>query len=189
MKYHVENLAWYHNVIHGPTFLAQCERLWSGGTVEDPQWLAVYCAVLSSAAWTIANATDGVPWLPDAAHTATNMMERAKACLYDEDFMSRHTVHSIQAICILNMVAHVLGRSDLLATLVSAAIRVAQCLGLHRIPHGVSPGLPSEQWTEALDREVGRRVWWKLVELDYHSMPYTGTLGESSPRRLVLVSH
>ena len=31
------------------------------------------------------------------------------------------------------------------------------------------------------EREVGRRVWWKLVELDYHSMPYTGTLSILPP--------
>ncbi|GAB1741419.1 hypothetical protein NU219Hw_g6652t1 [Hortaea werneckii] len=75
------------------------------------------------------------------------------------------------------MVAHSFGESDLMATLVNAGIRIAQCLGLHRVPDGVSLE-PSggEGMDVRWEGEVGRRVWWKLVELDYHSMPYTGTL-------------
>ncbi|KAI7262851.1 hypothetical protein KC345_g9324 [Hortaea werneckii] len=75
------------------------------------------------------------------------------------------------------MVTHSFGESDLMATLVNAGVRVAQCLGLHRIPDEGTVVPSAEEGREvAWEREVGRRVWWKLVELDYHSMPYTGTL-------------
>ncbi|KAI7270852.1 hypothetical protein KC343_g1876 [Hortaea werneckii] len=90
------------------------------------------------------------------------------------------------------MVAHSVGESDLMATLVNAGIRVAQCLGLHRIPDERAVVSSVEERMEVLwEREVGRRVWWKLVELDYHSMPYTGTLTinpKSSSTRMPLNS-
>ncbi|CAI6336834.1 unnamed protein product [Periconia digitata] len=97
-----------------------------------------------------------------------------------EQFMSRHTVFSVQAICILGMVANVLGKSDLLIPWISAGIRIAQCPGFHHIEKSVF----SESWNETVEMEVERRVWWKLVELDYHSIPYTGTYLIKSTQRI-----
>ncbi|KAF5593138.1 uncharacterized protein FSUBG_9919 [Fusarium subglutinans] len=59
-------------------------------------------------------------------------------------------------------VAHNFDKSDLICVLVSAAIRIAQCLNLHRLGHddhgaGVN---------EPIDREVRKRVWWFLVRVD-----------------------
>ncbi|KAI6797360.1 hypothetical protein KC363_g6662 [Hortaea werneckii] len=108
---------------------------------------------------------------------AEAMMRQTKAVLYDTDFLGNHSLFAVQAIGIISMVTHSFGESDLMATLVNAGIRIAQCLGLHRIPDDVSEKLSAEEGSEvSWQREVGRRVWWKLVELDYHSMPYTGTL-------------
>ncbi|KAI7379574.1 hypothetical protein KC336_g19163 [Hortaea werneckii] len=108
---------------------------------------------------------------------AEAMMRQTKAVLYDTDFLGNHSLFAVQAIGIISIVTHSFGESDLMATLVNAGIRIAQCLGLHRIPDDVSEKLSAEEGSEvSWQREVGRRVWWKLVELDYHSMPYTGTL-------------
>lgn len=113
---------------------------------------------------------------------AEGMMRQTRAVLYRSDFLGRHSIWAVQAICVLSMVVHSFGESDLMATLVNAGIRVAQCLGLHRIPDGGTVVSSAEEGMEvSWEREVGRRVWWKLVELDYHSMPYTGTLSMLSP--------
>lgn len=182
VDYHIQNLGWYHNVLHTPTFLHQCERLWSDGTETHDQWIAVYCAVLSSAAWTLSNSSAADDFTPDMLELASAMMRQTRASLYSTDFLGSHSIFAVQAICIISMVAHSFGESDLMATLVNAGIRIAQCLGLHRVPDGVSSE-PSggEGMDVRWEGEVGRRVWWKLVELDYHSMPYTGTLSSFSP--------
>lgn len=90
--------------------------------------------------------------------------------------MEHHSIISIQAVAIASMVGNVLGKSDLLNSLVRASIGIAQCLGLHHIPDEymirVTSQIPSRK---VIDREVGRRVWWKLVQLDYHAAPYTNT--------------
>jgi hypothetical protein len=173
IDFHVRLLSWYHNVLQVPTFLAQCERFWHSGYIEDNQWLALYCAVLSASAWSIHNS----PGCRDrfgilhTSHSPIELFDVVGKILNGEGFMSRHTIFSLKAICISGMVANVLGKSDLLITWLSASIRIAQCLGLHRIGEDTS----GDTWTETLQKEIGRRVWWKLVELDYHSIPYTGT--------------
>ncbi|TLD35489.1 hypothetical protein E2P81_ATG01792 [Venturia nashicola] len=173
VDFHVRFLSWAHNVLHAPTFLRQCEAFWTSAAVEDGQWLALYCSVLSTSAWSILNSRnceydfDVVKFAPSTCRMFDLMMD----VLNGEQFMSRHTVFSIQAICISGLVGNIFGKSDLLNTLVNAAIRIAQCLGLHKIPDEEA----GEIWDDTLDREVGRRIWWKLVEMDYHSTPYTGS--------------
>lgn len=172
VDFHIRMLSWNHNVLHGPTFLHQCEKFWTSKTVPDNQWLALYCAVLSTSAWSVYNdprCQDKVGLL-HTKQTPAELFELVSDILNSEGFMDRHTIFTLQAICISGMVANVLGKSNLLVTWINAAIRIAQCLGLHHIGPDTS-----ELRNEALQKEVGRRVWWKLVELDYHSIPYTGT--------------
>ncbi|KAF5552577.1 hypothetical protein FMEXI_2728 [Fusarium mexicanum] len=67
--------------------------------------------------------------------------------------------------------AHNLDKSDLICVLVSAAIRIAQCLNLHRLGHDD----PGASVNEAIDREVRKRVWWFLVRYDWLQIPFQNT--------------
>lgn len=173
VKFHLEQLAWYHNTIHVPTFMACCEAFWHFGAMPDPQWLPLYLAVLSASMWTLTNSplygSNGTM----SSTSCQAMFELATTQIFQSKSLARHTIYSVQAICICAMVANVLDSSDQMTVLVNAAVRIAQCLGLHRIPDEESIDM---DWLTRIQREVGRRIWWKLVELDYHSMPYTGTL-------------
>jgi hypothetical protein len=142
--------------------------------MPDPQWLSLYLSVLSASMWTLTNslACNGSNELMSPM-SCQAMFELATTQIFQSDSLGRHTIYSVQAICICAMVANVLDSSDQMTVLVNAAVRIAQCLGLHRIP-GESE--TSQDWPTMVQREIGRRIWWKLVELDYHSMPYTGTL-------------
>ena len=173
ISFHMQMLAWTHNVLHVPTFQAQCERFWQSGIVDDVQWLALYYAVLSSSAWTLQNSqisgwTFALPADKDYAKELFNLMMDV---LNDSRFMSCHSIFALQATCVSGLVANVLGESDLLTVLVNTSVRIAQCLGLHRIASCESSESPDVR----VAKEVGRRVWWKLVEMDHHSMPYTGS--------------
>ncbi|KAL5119249.1 hypothetical protein ACEQ8H_002736 [Pleosporales sp. CAS-2024a] len=179
IEFHVRFLSWYHNVLHVPTFLAQCEKFWDFGSVEDGQWLAVYCAMMSVSAWSLDNCPMamerfGIPTCP----SPTDLFAMVCEMLNQEDFLGRHSLHSLQSICISEMVANVVGKSDTLITWLSAGIRIAQCLGLHRIGPDAADDDDDddddERYLERLEKEIGRRVWWKLVAMDYHSIPYTG---------------
>lgn len=172
VNFHLEQLSWYHNIIHVPTFMACCEAFWHSGAMPDSQWLPLYLSVLSTSMWTLTNAR-----LHDRSGETTTksceaMFELATAQIFQSNSLGRHTIYSVQAICICAMVGNVLDSSDQTTVLVNAAVRIAQCLGLHRIPDEPEESI---DWPAMVQREVGRRIWWKLVELDYHSMPYTGT--------------
>ena len=173
VDFHLEQLAWYHNTVHVPTFMACCEDFWHSGAMPDPQWLPLYLSVLASSMWSIVNSSSYNESGGISPESCQASFELATTEIFQTDPLGRHTIYSVQAVCICAMVGNVLDSSDKMTVLVNAAIRIAQCLGLHRIPDEPERSI---DWPTTVHQEVGRRIWWKLVELDYHSMPYTGTL-------------
>jgi hypothetical protein len=173
VEFHLEQLAWYHNTIHVPTFMACCEAFWHSGAMPDPQWLPLYLSVLTASMWTLVNSPSYMKSSGMSPKDCQAMFELATTQIFHTNSLGRHTIYSVQAICICAMVGNVLDSSDQMTVLVNAAIRIAQCLGLHCIPNEPESSI---DWSTTMHREIGRRIWWKLVELDYHSMPYTGTL-------------
>lgn len=47
VHFHIEHLAWHHNVLHCSTFLKQCELYWETEMVVDVFWLALYISVMN----------------------------------------------------------------------------------------------------------------------------------------------
>lgn len=83
-------------------------------------------------------------------------------------------VYSIQAIVISTEVAHNLGMSNLNATLSSAAIRIAQSIGLHKIVgKPASAAGSAERRYETIEIELGKRVWWQMTIQDHFAIPFT----------------
>ncbi|KAF4502595.1 hypothetical protein FAGAP_1181 [Fusarium agapanthi] len=99
------------------------------------------------------------------------LFDKSREMLYEAEFMDKHKLTSVQTICLLVQVAHNFDKSDLICVLVSAAIRIAQCLNLHRL--GLDD--PGTGVNEAIDREVRTRVWWFLVRYDWLKIPFQNT--------------
>lgn len=99
------------------------------------------------------------------------LFDKSREMLYKAEFMDKHKLTSVQTICLLVQVAHNFDKSDLICVLVSAAIRIAQCLNLHRLGTD-DPGAGVD---EAVDREVRKRVWWFLVRYDWLQIPFQNT--------------
>ncbi|KAK7224732.1 hypothetical protein V2G26_012735 [Clonostachys chloroleuca] len=178
MRFHMDYVFWHHNAFHTSTFLAQCERFWASGTVCHPLWAALYLSVTSVSLWTALNAES-----PSASSDVTEGAARAHfqamlQTLYDCNFLQQLSLFSIQAVVISTRVAHNLGYSDLNATMVSACIRIAHCLGIHKIgpDHDRQAGdVPVADWYKTLEAEVGHRCWAQLVIQDHFQMPFTDT--------------
>lgn len=84
----------------------------------------------------------------------------------------------MQAICVLLQVAHHYDQSDTICVLVATAIRIAQCLNMHRLGADATPA--PDEWTSeeaalAMQREVKKRVWWFLVRQDWLQIPFQNT--------------
>jgi hypothetical protein len=103
------------------------------------------------------------------------LFDKSRELLYEAEFMDTHKLTSVQTICLLVQVAHNFDKSDLICVLVSAAIRIAQCLNLHRLgPDGHAAGRNGGA-NEIVDREVRKQVWWFLVRYDWLQIPFQNT--------------
>lgn len=100
--------------------------------------------------------------------------------LYAANYMENHSLLAVQAICLLIYVGHNLGQSDLISVLLASGIRIAQCLGIHRL--GRPKPMPAETQDDPnallpylVDHEVQCRVWWFLVRQDWLQIPFQNT--------------
>lgn len=89
-------------------------------------------------------------------------------------------VFSVQAIVISTEVAHNLGFSQLNANLLGAAIRIAQCLGLHKIAlYELGTSNSPELTRELVAAETGKRVLCQMILQELFAIPFNDTYGES----------
>jgi hypothetical protein len=105
--------------------------------------------------------------------------------LNEADYMNNHSLFSLQAICVLIYIGHNIGQSDRISVLLACAVRIAQCLCLHRL--GPDNNTPRDSTTPSeailvediqrrlIEREISKRVWWFLVRQDWLQIPFNNT--------------
>ncbi|KAI1370208.1 hypothetical protein F4677DRAFT_458029 [Hypoxylon crocopeplum] len=176
VSFHIEFLCWHHNSIHSPTFLDQCESFWESGTIAEPLWLALYFSILSTAAWCFPS-NERYGSIANSKSFAEIWYNKMISTLIENHYMGNHSIYSVQAIAISTLVAHPLGHSNTHYVLLSAATRIAQCLGLDKVkdPKSKPPCLSVADWNNATDHESKRRIWWQLIIQDYFAVPFAET--------------
>lgn len=180
IDFHVTHLTWHHNCLHGPTFLEQCELFWRTGRCDHQLWMALYFSVLSCTVNSIQNSANlrqkvGVE-LYLSMEPARLLFSAMMSTLYHSHFLNNISLYSVQAILISTEVAHNLGLSQLNATLFNAAVRIAECLGVHKIKdHTTNSIQTKDEWEESVETEVGKRVWCQLIIQDHFAIPFTDT--------------
>ncbi|KAJ5683120.1 hypothetical protein N7462_006285 [Penicillium macrosclerotiorum] len=179
IKFHIGHLIWHHNCFHSTTFVEQCELFWNTGRCDHPLWIALYLSVLSCTVNSIQNSRKLRGLLEvnlDEMPSAQQLFSAMVHTLYNSHFLNNLSIYSVQAIVISTEVAHNLGLSQLNATMFNAAVRIAECLGLHKIKeHPASLTHTKDQWEERVEREVGRRVWCQMIIQDHFAIPFTDT--------------
>lgn len=187
VSFHTEYVAWHHNCLHSPTFIQQCNIFWETGECDQLQWIALYCSVLATSLFCLQHSKkyhDEFGYaLGSLPYSAQELFRTMLEILYESDFLQNSSLYSVQAIVISTEIAHNLGHSQLNATLFSAAIRIGECLGVHKIGDtetaSASSGssLSQEAWYGTLEKEVGRRVWLQMVIQDHFAIPFTDSYG------------
>ncbi|KAF5011701.1 hypothetical protein FDECE_2210 [Fusarium decemcellulare] len=174
---HQAHLTWMHNVVNLPTFRQEFDN--NLMQMEcDCSWLALYYALLSQTVYHINSGY--LASLPQPIHadmkTSRLLFDKSIEVLFKGGFMDEHKLTSVQAICLLMQVAHNFDKSDLICVLISTAIRISQCLNLHRLGAD-RPGTTSVKGDvqNVIDREVRKRVWWFLVRYDWLQIPFQNT--------------
>ena len=175
--YHHTCILWYHNSYSAYIFDGDLDRFLinNGGDIRhsevDVQWLALLFAILAG---TLACAPPRVRHSrgfrdSESSRLALQWYEACVLCLNVGHYTERHTIHSVEAIATLTIAAHILGKSNSQSVLLSAAGRIAQSLGLHRLDVNNAGG-SIEQRRRI---EAGRRVFNQLCTQDWFQIPFS----------------
>ncbi|RVX70384.1 hypothetical protein B0A52_05883 [Exophiala mesophila] len=189
VEYHVSTILWYHACFHAPTFYEELSEAYKNGQGElqirdtDLRWTALLFAIMS-ASMVCANDQIAQTWgfrKSERAKLTRQWYKATVTCLNLSDYMWRHHIYSVEAITVLTMSAHILGFSNTQSTLLGAAFKIAQGLGLQRLgPEddvnsvtGNAISATPAQRDKAIKRETGRRLWSQICLQDWFSIPFS----------------
>ena len=172
VKYHLDNLLWYHCSFHGSTFLRQLDAFYdeSQGQVDetnvDSQWVALLFAVMAATMCCATTSTLRAWGFRSAEQTTLShqWLQATTKCLDAASYMANFSILSCQAVATLTMSAHLLGFSNQQAVLLASVTRIAQSLGLHRL---------DEASDRTIEVESGRRLWSQLCTQDWFSITFS----------------
>jgi len=185
VDYHIANILWYHSVFHR-SFRDELQAQYkhpNGFQIRntDLRWTALLFAIMAGS-MVCAHDQETASWGFQKAerHKLTRQWYKAAStCLNLSDYMWRHHINSIQAICVLTMSGHILGFSNTQSTLLGAATKIAQGLGLQRLAaesdeNSICPSDMSPAKRDKIFRlDIGRRVWAQLCTQDWFSIPFS----------------
>ncbi|KIX09685.1 uncharacterized protein Z518_00766 [Rhinocladiella mackenziei CBS 650.93] len=188
VEYHISSILWYHGCFHGPTFYEELKEVYKGPSGlqvrdMDLRWTALLFSVMA-ASMTCANEQLALSWgfkKNERAKLTRQWYKATVTCLNLADYMWRHHIYSVEAITVLTMSAHILGFSNTQSTLLGAALKIAQGLGLQRLGPEDEMGnvtgacivMTSAQRDKVTKRETGRRLWSQLCIQDWFSIPFS----------------
>ena len=187
-EYHVSSILWYHGCFHGPSFYEELKDVYKGPSGlqvrdMDLRWVALLFAVMAGS-MTCASEQLALSWgfkKNERAKLTRQWYKATVTCLNLADYMWRHHVYSVEAIATLTMSAHILGFSNTQSTLLGAAVKIAQGLGLQRlgaedetstVTGGSIASMPLQR-DRTIKRETGRRIWQQLCIQDWFSIPFS----------------
>jgi hypothetical protein len=110
---------------------------------------------------------------PGEGSIAKKLYMRCVQQLLAADYLSNHSVRSLQTICLIVMFAHEHGGSNLVAVLLNCAIRIAQSMGLHRLAPEPRPDQQLNRSLQSIvDRELKKSIWLFLSIQDWLMIPF-----------------
>ncbi|WVQ86192.1 hypothetical protein IAT38_008360 [Cryptococcus sp. DSM 104549] len=146
--------------------------------VVAPCWLCLHMMVLCLATHLLEpmeREKMGMP-MDQWQEIARALFIAAKEMLFASDFLFSHTLEHLQCIILMGVYQY---NTDLAAdshwSLLGSAIKIAQSLGLQRLGSEDQPSTAwPAAWRDPARRDVGRRIWWNLVYLDWSFAPSYG---------------
>ncbi|WVQ80090.1 hypothetical protein IAT38_002191 [Cryptococcus sp. DSM 104549] len=180
---YLDKVEWLHRCMHVPTFLRQCNDLHSLPPERVTEeialpFIALYFTVCTLGLQFMEKAEITKHFTLEEANTLPDTwFNAARSALWAADFMDTHTLEALQCILLLGVFLNNRDRADSAWALLGAGIKMAQGLGLSRLgaEQQAIDGKPLPMWTgrweSLIQREVGRRIWWNLVFLDWSLAP------------------
>ena len=177
VDYHIEGLLWIHTGFHAPTFRRELDTFCKVHDCkmnfhsDSLQWNALLFAIMSGS---IICARDSMLMKWGYQHAEQrSLAERwhwaAIQCLEVSQYMSNHSLYSVEAIVTLSMAAYGLAHMKRQSVLMATGVRISQSLGMHEL--GKSDlRAPLD---DIIENETKCRVWYTLVRQDYFFIPFS----------------
>jgi hypothetical protein len=180
INHFLENVDFRWRCLHRPTFEAQYAALSNRLRSKSVEF---YRDELSSMALYASCLAVGIHFLDEDGYRDLNLNEEqaenlaakcwnvSYAALEASDWMQVHDIRSCQAIIIAGIYLSSARRANQHWTLLGSVTKIAMALGLASVPDeakiisGEIKRIPT-RWRNTVDREVARRVWYCLLELD-----------------------
>ncbi|GAA5835326.1 hypothetical protein JCM5353_006735 [Sporobolomyces roseus] len=188
INYSLDQVCWQHGAVHAGQFKAEHLEFLSWGEkrseLVNQSFLALYFALCCIGVKHMSEqeALDGGISADDRKRLPRLYFDAAIAALHRANFLSKHSIYTIQTIVIVVVTCQDVGGSDLIATLLACGIRIAQHLNIHRFgsdaewesrrrANGVDP--KSQEGIKGLiQRELRKRLWYALTIEDWLSIPF-----------------
>jgi hypothetical protein len=165
-----ENAAWITGSVHLPTLRREQDTFWiqlETNSYRDDMWLALYFAVLSVSAFFVDE--NHASMVNMAASQLRNLgricFDAAIATIFRMDGITHPSTVLCQAVQTLGPAFHFTSNTKLHRSLVPIITSHARTLNLHLIGRTSTRDIGTEQ-------DIGRLVWWNIVEPDWSFLPY-----------------
>lgn len=166
----IDHISYLIPIFHGPTLIASVDEIYD--RLNARQSIAVGSLVLLLSIIAMAThlwnddlaASSSLAWSADQAHAQTALWIRATHIALDAG-QSRlaFSLSTVQGICLLSfLICNLEGHSLQHRSLISDGLLYSRELKLHRIDDPTN--LPK---SDTIQMEMGRRVWWYLVTIDW----------------------
>ncbi|KAK5046788.1 hypothetical protein LTR84_007142 [Exophiala bonariae] len=165
LAFHRDEIAWMHNVLHVPTFLAE----WAERRQQPRErWLALdalYLALMATGLYYMSPAQHEHIGIRAGYRLSERLYHKTVMVLDKIDFMYNQSIHAVQAICVFLPCVYGFGEYKRGLVLLSIATTIAQSMQLHRLDSGIA-NVVETGTTDVLELEIKRRIWCFLVTQD-----------------------
>lgn len=172
VDYYIEQVSWMACAIHGPSFVSEHDSFWhrlERSELRDGLWLGLLFAVLSVSAFFMEEdqaAQRGFSY-QYLKIVGTAWFDSALAILYRCGLWTRPSLLTCQILQVLSPAFHLSGNTSLHQNLYGVLISQMRAINLHLLG-----SRKDDTANETISKEMGRRIWWNGVEIDWIFLPY-----------------
>lgn len=167
-----EHLNWMCGCIHRPSLLRWHNDFWSSrqsGSLPDGILLSLLFAVYSCSAYLLdEHQAQSAGLNPEELRSSANLwFDCSLGTFFRCDGLSSPSLVACQALLTLNYCFHLSGNSRIHAAVPSIVMGMARAINLHLLGT-----VQSDSPADSMQLEIGSRVWWNIVEVEWHFLPY-----------------
>lgn len=187
VQYSLECLNFLHSAVHPPSFYLEHDHFWNSNQPKKLThkfdrvrgqylWASIWYAILCLGMfYADDNLKQNLKMDDRTIRVLPHMLFAASLeCLHRGELHKYPDIRSVQVFCILGPCFQALSGVNMRNSLLNTMVYIAQRLNLDKIDTEDNLGLigrsdfgDPDSSTRFLDRELGRRIWWSVIDFDW----------------------